>query len=87
MLLKAVQLISTDYVPIEEIARKNARRSIVANKDIEMGEIIEETNIMCKRPGFGISPVFWEELLKNKKVKAKRDIKDDEIITWDDISF
>ncbi len=61
--------------------RKNkivARKSIVALKDIHKGEVFSETNITCKRPGNGISPMHWYELLGKT---ADRDFGPDELIT------
>ena len=54
-----------------------ARKSIVAKKEIKKGEIFTEDNITVKRPGNGISPMRWYEVLG--KV-ASRDYKEDEII-------
>jgi N-acetylneuraminate synthase len=52
-----------------------ARKSIVASKSINKGEIFTEKNITIKRPGLGISPMKWNQILK-KKAKKKFD-KDD----------
>ena len=41
---------------------------------------------MIKRPGYGISPIYWDEIIANR-AKAKTDIREDEIILWDHISF
>ncbi len=43
--------------------RHIARRSIVASRNISMGEIFDEKNITVKRPGTGISPMQWDEVL------------------------
>ena len=64
----------------EEPARKYARRSLVAKKEIPAGTEITEELVTVKRPGTGISPQFMEIVIGKK---AKRDIKKDEIITWD----
>lgn len=40
-----------------------ARKSIVAAKDIKAGEVFTEESLTTKRPGTGISPMRWEELL------------------------
>lgn len=71
-----------DYIPSEEISRKNARRSIVAAQHIREGQIIEEDNIICKRPGTGISPIEWDKVIG---MKAKKNIADDQILNWDDL--
>lgn len=54
-----------------------ARKSIVARKDIKKGEVLTETNITCKRPGNGISPMKWYEVLGTKAVK---DFAEDQLI-------
>jgi N,N'-diacetyllegionaminate synthase len=54
-----------------------ARKSIVAKKDIKKNEIYTESNITTKRPGDGISPMKWFEILGKT---AKRDFKVDEKI-------
>lgn len=40
-----------------------ARKSIVAKKCINKGEIFSEDNLTIKRPGTGISPMEWDEVL------------------------
>ena len=40
-----------------------ARKSIVAARNIELGEEVTESNITIKRPGNGISPMRWDEIL------------------------
>jgi len=54
-----------------------ARKSIVAKRDIKKGEIFTEENIIVKRPGTGISPMRWYEILGTK---AQRDYNADELI-------
>jgi N,N'-diacetyllegionaminate synthase len=65
---------------VTDSERKNmdiARKSIVAAKDIKKGAILAENNITVKRPGNGISPMHWEEVLGKT---AKRDFYEDELI-------
>jgi N,N'-diacetyllegionaminate synthase len=60
--------------------RKNiviARKSIVATRDIKAGEPFNEDNITTKRPGNGISPMRWFDVLGQMAV---RDFKEDELI-------
>jgi sialic acid synthase SpsE len=40
-----------------------ARKSIVAKKAIRKGETFSEANLTCKRPGTGLSPMRWDELI------------------------
>ena len=54
-----------------------ARKSIVAKTRIKMGDILTENNITVKRPGTGISPMKWFEVLGTKAVK---DFDEDELI-------
>ena len=46
-----------------------ARKSIVAARDIKEGELLTEDNLTVKRPGTGISPMRWEELIGTKAVR------------------
>ena len=65
---------------VSESEKKNiaiARKSIVAARDIKAGEIFTEENLTVKRPGSGISPMRWEEVLG---LKAKKDFNEDELI-------
>ncbi|MEG2548476.1 MAG: N-acetylneuraminate synthase [Eubacterium sp.] len=56
-----------------------ARKSIVANCDIEKGTVFTVENLTTKRPGNGISPMKWNAILGQK---ATRHFKEDELITW-----
>ena len=54
-----------------------ARKSIVAAKPIRAGEVFTADNLTTKRPGDGISPMRWYEVLGKT---AKRDFEEDEKI-------
>ena len=54
------------------------RKSIVASRDIRMGEIFSSENLTTKRPGIGISPMRWGEVIGHH---ASRDFSVDELIT------
>ena len=54
-----------------------ARKSIVARRKIAKGETLTEDNLAVKRPGNGISPMKWYEILGTKAV---RDFEEDEMI-------
>lgn len=54
-----------------------ARKSIVAKSKIKAGDTLTENNITVKRPGTGISPMKWFEVLGTKAVK---DFDEDELI-------
>lgn len=66
----------------EEIARRNARRSIVAARTIEKGEIISFKDLTYKRPATGISPIFINDIIGRK---ASNSIIEDTIIEWRDL--
>ena len=63
-----------------ESEKKNmavARKSIMASKDIKAGEIFTEENLTVKRPGDGISPMRWFDIIGKP---APRDFEEDELI-------
>lgn len=65
---------------VTESEKKNieiARRSIVAARDIKKGEIYSEENLIVKRPGNGVSPMLWDNVIG---LQAKRDFCEDELI-------
>lgn len=75
---KAVDGDGTKHV--SESERKNitiARKSIVAACDIKKGEIFTEENLTVKRPGNGISPMRWEEVIGTKAI---RNFSEDDLI-------
>ncbi len=55
-----------------------ARKSIVAARDIAKGEVFSEENLACKRPGGGISPMRWDEVVGQAATRA---FVADELIT------
>lgn len=63
----------------EEMAILHARRSIVAASDIAPGEMLTEENLIAKRPGHGISPVHWDELIG---ATASESIAADTAVEW-----
>ena len=66
----------------EEKTHKYARRSIVASKPILCGEMFSLDNVNCKRPGTGVQPALMDRFLGHQ---ASRDIKEDELLSFDDI--
>ncbi len=54
-----------------------ARKSIVADRCITKSEVFTEYNIAAKRPGTGISPMLWDNVIGRKAV---RDFNEDELI-------
>ena len=67
----------------ESNTHKLARRSVVANTNIKSGKVIEENDIIAKRPGTGIPASEFFNIVGKA---AKRDIEEDEIIKYEDIS-
>lgn len=56
---------------------KVVRKSIVASKIIKKGETLTYGNITTKRPGTGISPMRWNEIIGTQAI---RDFEEDELI-------
>ncbi|MFR4303421.1 MAG: N-acetylneuraminate synthase [Bacteroides thetaiotaomicron] len=75
------QALGTGHKIISESERKNmevARKSIVAAFPIKEGELLTEDNLTVKRPGNGISPMRWNEVIGTAAIK---DFDEDELIT------
>ena len=53
------------------------RKSIVALQDINKGENFSETNLTTKRPGKGISPMKWNQIIGKK---ARKNYKKNDFI-------
>lgn len=62
----------------EEENVKIVRKSIVAKQKIKKGTVFNQDNITVKRPGNGISPMRWDEIIGQTAV---RDFEEDEQIT------
>ena len=63
--------------PSESVNIDISRKSIVAKIDIKKDEKFTDKNITTKRPGNGISPMKWDEIVGSI---AQKDYKDDELI-------
>ena len=63
--------------PSEVKNKPIARKSLVAAIAIRAGECFTEKNLAVKRPGTGISPMRWDEVVG---CSAKRDFAPDELI-------
>lgn len=68
--------------PSEMANRAAARKSIVAAGNIRKGDIFSESNLAIKRPGDGISPMRWFDVLGKA---AKRDYSEDELIAEEEL--
>lgn len=60
--------------------REVARKSLVAKLDIQKGVIITEEMIEIKRPGFGIAPKHWNEIIGRRTKVA---IEHEQVLKWD----
>ena len=66
----------------EKNAVKFARRSIIANRNISVGEKITRDMLSVKRPGTGILPKFFEKIIG---LEIKKEIQEDQPIQWENI--
>lgn len=66
----------------EQVARQNARRSIVLKTSLPLGGIIKEADLTYKRPGTGISPLNWDQVIG---MKVLRNLPEDHILQWRDL--
>lgn len=58
-----------------------ARKSIIAKQAIKRGQLFTEENLTTKRPGNGISPMKWYDVLGTKAI---RDFAEDDLVKIDD---
>ena len=63
--------------PSERENRLKVRKSIVASKVIKVGEEYSLGNLATKRPGKGLSPMCWDQVIGRR---AERDYQKDELI-------
>lgn len=74
------QALGIGHKTISESERKNieiARKSIVAARPIKKGELLTEEKLTVKRPGNGISPMQWNEVIGTI---ATKDFDEEEVI-------
>lgn len=79
------QILGKDQIKVygvEELARKNARRSLVADRDIKKGEKITNDMIGIKRPSGGFSPALIDQAIGKT---ARCNITKDRQINPDDL--
>jgi len=63
--------------PSESVNIGIVRKSIVASQAIQKGEIFSDNNITVKRPGNGLSPMMWDEIMHTV---ATKDYQVDDLI-------
>lgn len=74
------QALGNEEKIVSESEKKNiaiARKSIVAKTNIKKGDVFTEDNITVKRPGNGINPMRWNEVLGKK---AAKDFEEDQLV-------
>lgn len=74
------QALGSGHKEISDSERKNieiARKSIVAAREINAGELLTEENMTVKRPGNGINPMRWNEVVGTV---AKRNYAEEDLI-------
>jgi sialic acid synthase SpsE len=82
--LQAIGSYDKRFLESEEISRKNARRSLVAARDISEGEIVSEDMLVVKRPGTGLPPKILSTLIGSK---ASTEIPEDTILQYHHFQF
>lgn len=70
-------------LPEEGPAREHARRSIVVERPMKLGQVIAASDITYKRPGHGVSPMFWDEVVGRR---TTCDLEEDHVLLWRDIA-
>jgi len=67
----------------EKITRRNNRKSVVLSRSVKAGERLTEQDIAVKRPGYGIGPKYFEQIV-GRTVAV--DMEKDEVLTWNDLA-
>ncbi|MGE7778927.1 pseudaminic acid synthase [Peribacillus sp. NPDC097264] len=71
------------YGPTEEEKKSmKFRRSIYIVKDVKAGEVLTKDNIRVIRPGYGLAPKYYENLLGKK---AAQELKAGSPLNWDSV--
>jgi sialic acid synthase SpsE len=71
-------------IPTESISRLNARRSIVLKVDTKVGHVLKDSDLTYKRPGTGISPLHWNDVIGRKILT---DLECDHVLQWPDLQI
>lgn len=67
----------------ERTTRRNNRKSVVLNRAMKAGMRLTPRDISIKRPGYGIGPKYFEQLV-GRAVAA--DMEEDAVLTWNDLA-
>lgn len=60
-----------DYTPTEKMKKgRDFSRSLYVAKDIGKGEVITEENVRCIRPGFGLHPKYYQQILGKVAIQS-----------------
>lgn len=70
-------------IATENISRKNARRSIVMRRDVAAGQQLTADDLTYKRPGTGVSPLYWDEVLNRRTATT---LQADHVLQWQDLA-
>jgi N-acetylneuraminate synthase len=70
-------------ISTEAISRKNARRSIVLARDVIAGHQLSAEDLTYKRPGTGVSPLYWDEVVGMRTLIA---LPSDHVLQWQDLA-
>lgn len=88
-LVKSIRAVEKSFGSFEKLPVESekkilevARKSIVAVKDIPKGTIITENMLTLKRPGTGLEPRYWDEIIGKKAIRI---IHKDEMIDFSKI--
>ena len=76
---------SSHKTPIETeaISRSNARRSIVLTRSVPAGHILGDSDLTYKRPGTGISPLYWDTVVGSQVISP---LEEDHVLHWENLS-
>ena len=67
----------------ETTTRINNRKSLVVGLPVKAGERLTADNVKIKRPGYGIQPRFYEQVLGRA---AAKDLEADAVLDWKDLA-
>jgi sialic acid synthase SpsE len=76
---------SGNKVPAESeiTTRINNRKSLVLNRDVAAGDRLSVTDLSVKRPGTGIAPKYFDQVVGRVVARA---MASDAVLQWDDLA-